>query len=766
MTLAPPAPDARQADVDSADLVVEGMTCASCVAFVDKTARRLPGVRGIDVNLPAGTARLDYDPDQTDPAAVAAALGEAGYASRVADGDQHLDLRAADEAERATHRHEHAAVWKRRAILGLVLWVPAEATHWGLRIAGHHAAWMTWLGVAVGTIVLLTAGRAFFANALAAARHRATNMDTLIALGGGTAYAYSAVALVGHLALGWPLAELYFLESAALFTLISLGHWLESAARERAGDAIRALLDLSPPTAVKLVADGEATVPAGELVAGDRVRVRPGTRVPADGVVEEGGGAVDESMLTGEPVPVAKRAGDEVIGGTVNAEGSLIVRVTAAGGDSTLAGIVRMVEHAQASRPPVQRLADRIAAVFVPAVLAIAAVTAAAWLAVGYAGDKPTAATWADAARATCSVLIIACPCALGLAVPAALMVGTGRGAKRGILLRDIDAIQNAERVDLVVFDKTGTLTTGRPSVIEVEHIGDMSEDELIRLAASAERGSEHPLAAAVVRYAQGRSIELAEATDFVSHPGLGVEATVDGRRVVVGTPVLANGAAGRGTGFQPVMAPDDRLEACPTSRRAATRATVAVDGRIAGTIYLADEPKPEAAGVVADLKRRGLRVALLTGDNRGAAEAVAAAVGIDEVHADVRPGGKRLVIDRLRREGRRVAMVGDGVNDAPALAAADVGIAVGGGTDAAKEAGHVVLVGDRLADVPVALRLSRATMRKVRQNLFFAFVYNVIAIPIAAMGLLSPIVAAGAMALSDVSVLGNALLLRRSRID
>ncbi len=759
MTLAPATNDptiSQATGLQPARLVVEGMTCASCVAFVDKTARKVGALNDLKIDLAAGRATFEYDPEQTDPGAVAAAISAVGYPSKVDSNEGDLSLRAAAEAERAVNRHEHAKQWRGRAILGLCLWVPTETLHWILYFSGHHMhgiTWMTWLGVGVSVIILLTAGLAFFRNAWIAAKNGAMEMDTLISLGGGTAFLYSTIALIGYL-FGWwnTLPDLYFVESAALFTLISLGHWLEAAARDRAGDAIRALLDLSPPTAIKIIESGEVEVPAGELLVGDRIRIRPATKVPADGIIEEGRGAVDESMLTGEPLPVAKQPGDEVIGGTVNTDGSLVVKVTAAGSESALASIVRMVEQAQASRPPVQRLADRIAAIFVPAVLVIALITAISWLIFGYGiRGWPAAQTWGMVARATCSVLIIACPCALGLAVPAALMVGTGRGAKRGILLRDVDAIQHAEKIDIIVFDKTGTLTTGKPTVVGVEPGDDMTEDELIRLAAAAESQSEHPLAAAIVRYAQGRSIILPAVTDFQNHPGLGVAATVEGRALLVGTP-----------SWQRLPA------AAATDTTTATIVAVAEDNRLLGRIYLADEPKPDAASVVATLKKMGLKVALLTGDRRETAELVARQVGIDAdmIYADVRPGGKKDVIDKLRAAGGRVAMVGDGVNDAPALAAADLGIAVGGGTDAAKEAGGLVLVGDRLTDIPVALRLSHATMTKVRQNLFWAFAYNIVLIPVAALGLVSPILAAAAMALSDVTVLGNALLLKRSKID
>ena len=770
-----------------------------CVANVTRALNRVEGVSSVDVNLPRGRARIDYDPARTAPDAVAAALSAAGYPAHVEHGED-LASRQAAEAHRQMHADHHGGAWKRRAIVGLALWLPVETLHWILYFSrGDHAAHagldlMTWLTVAAGTLITAYVGQAFFRGAWNAARRGTTDMDTLIALGGGTAFFYSTIALLGYLAGWWQtLPQLYFMEAAGLFTLIAIGHWLEGRARDQAGGAIRALLNLSPPTALRLprVGEGEnrdveqpAEVAAADLTAGDRILIKPGSRIPADGLVESGASAVDESMLTGEPIPVRKTVGDEVIGGTLNSDGSLVVTVTAAGVDTALAGIIRLVEQAQGSKPPVQKLADRISAVFVPVVLGVALVTGAAWVLLGYfaPGAIPqwmwsegqvawtTAHTWGAAARATCSVLIIACPCALGLAVPAAIMVGTGRGARRGILLRDIDALQSAEKVDVVVFDKTGTLTTGKPEVIAIEVArpgvvasSDMSKgsNELLRVAASLEAQSEHPLAQAIVRRARSDGISLDSAADFRNEPGLGVEATIAGRRYRVGHPDFALG------GGAPVQA----------IARGATAVHVVdwtdAEPRLLGAVILADQPKPDAREVVSRLREMGAEVHMLTGDSTAAAAAVAERVGIDlrNVHADIRPGGKKEIVERLRHSAaggtaRRVAMVGDGINDAPALAAADLGIAVGGGTDAAKEAGGIVLVGDRLHDVVAAMRLSRATMRKIRQNLFFAFVYNVVAIPFAAIGLAPPLLAAAAMAFSDVSVLGNALLLRRAKID
>jgi Cu+-exporting ATPase len=492
--------------------------------------------------------------------------------------------------------------------------------------------------------------------------------------------------------------------------------------------------------------------------------------------VVDGRSSVDESMITGEPLPVARAAGDTVIGGTVNQDGRLVVRVTKLGSESALGQIVRLVEGAQSSKPPVQRLADRIAAVFVPTVLAIALLTGIGWYAWGTTHDWEPARTWGMAAKAVCSVLIIACPCALGLAIPAALMVGTGLGARRGILIRDIDALQNAERISTVVLDKTGTLTEGRPVVSQVLSLNGMAEPEVLRLAAAAEQFSEHPLARAVVAHARERGLKLPELDSFTNEPGLGVVADFDGTRVLVGSEGLlrSHGAAGD-------AAVDGPREATPgTVVHVARRRDGAIE-RV-GQIVLNDKVKPDSAAAVAELHRLGLWTVLLTGDNSATARAVASQVGIKDVRAEVRPSEKADVVRELQRETKAldddafdavgvrgsvgVAMVGDGINDAPALAAADLGIAIGSGSDVAKEAGGIVLVGGSVRGVASAIRLSRATMRKVRQNLFLAFVYNVLAIPLAALGMLNPLVAAAAMALSDVSVIGNALLLRRTRID
>ena len=754
---------------------VSGMDCASCVAHVEKAALAVPGVREVSVNLARGRAVVKLDsPASADPHAIADAITHSGYPAAVESGVGNV------EEQRVAEQAHHVDSWLRRAVVALALWLPVELLHWILTLAsrtGSHAGhvgversvtpdhlWLTWIALITSTISILYVGSAFFRSAWKTLRRGTTNMDTLIAMGASVAYVYSLVALLGYLAGAWnQLPELYFMESTGLLALISLGHWLEARARASAGSAIRELLNLAPATALRISAgatpasplpmnSGDAgaapaeEVPVAEINKNDRVLVRPGDRVPIDGKVVDGRSSVDESMITGEPLPVLRQAGDEVIGGTINTDGALIVRVTRTGSETALAQIVKLVDQAQSSKPPVQRLADRIAAVFVPAVLCIALLTGIGWFAWGSAHHWPAARTWGELAKAVCSVLIIACPCALGLAIPAAVMVGTGRGAKRGILIRDIDALQHAETIDTVVLDKTGTITRGKPVVAEVVALNGTTADDLLRDAAAAELFSEHPIAKAIVAHARMRKIAVPEPESFRNEPGLGVIATVQGRELRVGNSELVADARASADGR--------------------TAVHVAAGGAAIGTITIADEIKADSVGAVAELRAIGMRTILLTGDNETTARSIAQQVGITDVRANVRPAGKADVVKELQSRRSHVAMVGDGVNDAPALAAADLGIAIGSGSDVAKEAGGIVLVGGSLHGVAAAIRLSRATMRTIRQNLVLAFLYNVLAIPLAAFGLLNPLIAAAAMALSDVTVIGNALLLRRAKID
>jgi Cu+-exporting ATPase len=762
-------------DLAEIDLQIDGMSCASCVSHVRRAALSVQGVQDAAVNLARGDARVRFDPRQAAPGQIAQAISRSGYTAILdqAPAEQHS---ADDQPARANQAHRlhkqamNTSRWARRAIIGLCLWLPIELWHWlmmsmGMRHAVHSTSMpLIWAALATSTAAMVFVGGGFYASAARALRRRTSNMDTLIALGATVAYGYSVVSLAGYVLGAWQtLPDVYFNEATGLLALISLGHWLEARARQSAGDAIQKLMELSPQRALRLdETDNAVEVDVADLRPGDRVLVLPGQRIPADGVVIEGESAVDEAMMTGEPIPRRRAPGDVVLGATVNGEGRLICRVTAAGQGSALASIVKLVETAQASRPAVQQLADAIAAVFVPAVLGIAVITALGWWGWATIHHWEAARAWAHGARAVCSVLIIACPCALGLAVPAAVMVGTGMGARRGILLRDISALQQAEKIDTVVLDKTGTVTQGRPQVSGVEAAPGVDAKKLLALAATAERFSEHPLAKAIVAHAQQQGIEPAEPESFRNYPGRGVMVAIENQTVLVGGASLPTHAG-------IADAPLDSAPAAPGQSVVYVWQMQNGNGtppRLLGRILLSDRLKNDSVTAVARLRAMKLHVVLLTGDNAAAAAAVAKELGIDQVHADVRPDGKLLVIRQLQEQGHRVAMVGDGINDAPALAAADLGIALAAGSDVAKETGGVVLMGASLSGVTAAVRLSQRTMRTIRVNLFLAFVYNVLAIPLAAIGVLSPLIAAAAMALSDVTVIGNSLLLRQRRID
>jgi Cu+-exporting ATPase len=633
----------------------------------------------------------------------------------------------------------------RRFWIGVVLTLPLVAIH----LFGPHdgPAWLGYLQLALATLVVFGCGLPFFRRAVTSVTTLNPNMFTLIALGVGSAYFFSlAVLFAGH-ELGH---DLYFEAAAAVVVLVLLGQVLELKARQRTGDAIRGLLGLAPKTARLVGPGGESDVPLELVRPGDVVRVRPGERVPVDGVVNDGRSAVDESMLTGEPAPVEKESGAKVVGGTVNGTGSLLVRAERVGSDTLLANIVRLVTEAQRSRAPVQRQVDRVARWFVPAVLLIAVVTFAAWLLV-----DDGEARLAHALRSAVAVLVIACPCALGLATPMAVMVGVGRGAEQGILVRDAEALEILHRADTLVLDKTGTLTEGKPRLTVLEPAGGFSDAELLRLLAGLEKGSEHPLAAAFVKAATERGVGLANASEFHSVTGKGVVGTVEGHSVVIGTAALL--------AEQGVDAGAARERSEQLRRDGQTVLLAAIDGRFAGLAAAADPVRATTPEALRDLHAEGLRVLMLTGDSRATAESVGRQVGIDEVIAEVLPADKAAVVARLQGEGHIVAMAGDGINDAPALAKADVGLAMGTGADVAMESAGVTLVKGDLRGVARARRLSRQTLSAIRQNLFLAFVYNALAIPLAAFGLLSPVVSGAAMSLSSVSVIINSLRLRRA---
>jgi Cu+-exporting ATPase len=657
----------------------------------------------------------------------------------------------------------------RRLWIAAVLALPVVVLDMGghLAGAGHwiDPALSHWIQAGFATPVVLWAGFPFFVRGWQSVASRNLNMFTLIAMGTGIAYAYSLAASVAPQV--FPAAfrmhggavPVYFEAAAVIVVLVLVGQVLELRAREATAGALKSLLDLAPKTARRLRVDGhDEDVALDVIAAGDRLRVRPGEKVPVDGQILEGESSIDESMVTGESLPVTRRAGDMATAGTVNGSGSFVMRADKVGRDTLLARIVQMVAEAQRSRAPIARLADRVAGWFVPAVIAVAAAAFAAW---SVFGPEPR---FGFALVAAVSVLIIACPCALGLATPMAIMVGVGRGARAGVLVKNAEALERMEAVDTLIFDKTGTLTEGRPKVVAVVAAPGFDEADVLRLAASVERASEHPLADAITAAAAARGLRLSEAADFASESGGGVGAVVDGKRVVIG-----NAAFLRAAGIDPAAleAEADRLRG-----EGATAVFVAIAGSLAGAIAVADPVKPAAAETVAALKRQGLRVVMLTGDNRITAQAVARRIGIDAVEAEVLPEHKGAAVEKLRREGRVVAMAGDGVNDAPALAAADVGIAMGTGTDVAIASAGLTLLNGDLGGVLRARRLSQATMRNIRQNLFFAFAYNAIGVPVAAgvlypvFGiLLSPVIGAAAMALSSVSVIGNALRLRSAKL-
>ena len=657
----------------------------------------------------------------------------------------------------------------RRLWVGAVLSVPLLILTMGAELLGWHLLPMRtsmWVQLALATPVVLWGGWPFFERFWASLKTRKLNMFTLIGLGVGTAYAYSLIATIFpqifpvSLKTMGGLVPVYFEAAAVITTLVLLGQVLELRARSATGAAIRALLGLAPKTARRVNADeSEEDVPLEHVDVGDLLRVRPGEKVPVDGIVTEGRSSVDESMISGEPVPVEKVPGEKVTGATVNGTGSLLMRAERVGRDTMLSQIVRMVADAQRSRAPIQALADKVSGWFVPAVVLVSVAAFIVWSLVG---PEPRLA---HALVNAIAVLIIACPCALGLATPMSIMVGTGRGATAGVLVKNAEALELMEKIDTLVVDKTGTLTIGKPKLVSVTTANGFDEAEVLRLAAALERGSEHPLAAAIVEGAEERGLDLPASSDFASHTGKGVTGTVDGRKVALGNAALMTDLA----------VDADPLQADADKHRAEGQGVmiVAIDGKLAGLVVVADPIKDSAVQAVAELRRAGIYIVMMTGDNRRTAEAVARRVGgIDEVIADVLPDQKQAKVEELRKQGRRVAMAGDGINDAPALAAADVGIAMGTGTDVAMESAAITLVKGDLGGIVRARHLSRAVMRNIRQNLFFAFIFNAAGVPIAAgvlypwFGiLLSPIIAGAAMSFSSVTVIGNSLRLRGVRL-
>lgn len=712
-------------------LPIEGMTCASCVGRVDKALRAVPGVVDVSVNLANERALVQAAPRATLAAELAEAVRRAGY--ETPGVSQANDLAKAEKRHGDTVRLVAAALLTAPLLLEM-------AAHWGL--LDLHLPPL--LALALATPVQFWAGAPFYAASWRALRARSANMDLLVALGTSAAYADSAVrALLDPT--GMP--ALYFEASAVVITLVLLGRWLEARAKASAAAALHALARLLPATARVERGGRIDEVPLEAVVIGDIVVVRPGERVPVDGTVVEGDSEVDESLITGESRPVAKSAEARLVGGSLNGSGLLRLRATAVGAGSTVARIVELVERAQASKAPVEKLVDRVSGLFVPIVLGLAALTFLGWWLID--GDASAGLA------AAVAVLVIACPCALGLATPTAIIVGTGVAARHGILIRDADALEQAGRVNAVVFDKTGTLTEGKPAVTEIVATRNMPLNDMLALAAAAQSGSEHPLARAVLAEARNRWLSMPPPSEFQALSGRGLAATVNGRAVLVGSRRLMDEQ-------KVAIAEATAAQEAAMEARGETVMHVAADRRLIGLIAVGDTLKPTAAAAIARLHARGIRTTILSGDNPGAVARVARELGVDQAVGGVLPENKLQEIARLRREGQVVAMVGDGINDAPALAAADIGIAMGTGTDVAINSAGLTLMRGDPGLVPEAIDLSRAILRRIRQNLFWAFIYNLAGIPVAALGLLDPVFAGAAMAFSSVSVVTNSLRLRR----
>jgi len=787
------APDGR------VDLPLKGMTCAACANTIERALGKARGVSAASVNFATKTATVRYDAAATSPAMLVDVVSGTGYeavlpesstafrpqqagsgdATRGMTAEEHAAMpagHAMDQGEdHSAHMHGNAdeqATLVRKVIVGAALSLPVlviAMSHGKIAIFNH--PYINWLQFALTLPVVVWCGAQFYRMAWMGLKHFRANMDSLVALGTGTAFLYSIAATIwpgffaaaqGSAMDGMTMVPVYYEAAAVIIVLVLLGKLLEARATGNTGAAIRHLIGLQAKAA-RVVRDGqERDIPVEQVIVGDTVIVRPGEKIAVDGKVETGDSAIDESMLTGESIPVEKRPGDAVFGATINTTGALTFRATKVGKDTALQQIVRLVQDAQGNKAPIARLADTISGYFTPVVLGIAVVTFVVWYFVA-----PIDTRLSMALLTFVSVLIIACPCALGLATPTAIMVGTGRGAEHGILIKGGEALETAHKLTAILLDKTGTITQGKPALTDVRALPGTTETDLVRLVASAERRSEHPLAAAIVEGAKTRGLTLAEPTTFKAIVGNGIEATVDGRAVLVGKRALL---ADRGIDTSVLDALADEL-----AEAGKTPMYAAIDGRPAGLVAVADRVKPESKAAIDEMKKMGLRVAMITGDNAKTAAAVAREVGIapDMVFAEVLPGNKADHVKRLQAQGLVVGMVGDGINDAPALAQADIGLAMGTGTDVAIEASDITLIRGDLRSVPEAIALSKATMRTIRQNLFWAFVYNALGIPIAAGvlypltgWLLSPIIASAAMALSSVSVVLNSLRLARARTE
>jgi P-type Cu+ transporter len=742
-------------------LPVEGMTCASCVARVEKTLKKIDGVEIANVNLATETVALSFDPGKTSFDVLANAIDRAGYRLVIPENVkptvsslrfEQKQLSESSHQEKSYRRLKHEFLFSLALTIPIMLVNMLSMTEWFMFHIPLLMNEVNTLLLILTTPVMIVSGKRFFKPAWKLAQHFAADMNTLVAIGAGAAFLYSTAVVVFP---QWfpsdtNLSDVYFDSAAVIITLILMGRMLEARAKHKASDSIKLLLGLQPKTARIVKDTKEIEIPIADVVVGDVLIVRPGERIPVDGVILEGNSSVDESMVSGESIPVEKTTRDRVIGGSINEKGSFEFLATAIGADTVVAHISKLVEEAQGSKAPIQHFADKIASVFVPVVIAIALSAFSIWyfaIGVGFSSALINAI----------AVLVIACPCALGLATPTAIMVGTGKGASLGVLIKNAESLERAHKINTIVFDKTGTITSGKPSVTDIQGFNGTDEQTILFLAASLEKKSEHPLGNAVVREAQNRSLSLVETDLFHSHTGFGVDGIVNDRKAIVGSEKIMHDSLidiSRASGA-----------ILRFSEQGKTPILVAVDGRLIGIIAVADMLHPLLKETVNELKEMGFELILLTGDNSRTAHAIAVRAGIEEVFAEILPHEKAEKIRNLQSMGKIVAMVGDGINDAPSLAQADVGIAIGTGTDIAMETADITLMKSDLRGVLKAIRLSRQTMRTIKQNLFWAFVYNSIGIPLAAIGLLNPMFAAGAMALSSVSVVANSLRLKSTRI-
>jgi Cu+-exporting ATPase len=741
------------------EMPVTGMTCANCAANIERTLnKKVPGVVTAAVNFASERVGVEYIPGTVDVDDIVTAIEKAGFGAIPPEEDS--DDGDVEQKSRDAEIRDQTRKFITGVLFALPLFVLSMGRDFGLIGQWSHSAWVNWLFWALATPVQFYTGWDYYVGGFKSLRNKSANMDVLVAMGSSVAYFYS-LAILFLPSLG---AHVYFETSAVIITLIKLGKMLEARTKGRTGGAIRKLIGLRPKTATIVLNDIEQEIPLTRVKVGDTVLVRPGERIPVDGLVLDGQSAVDESMLSGEPLPVDKQPGDTVIGGTINGEGLLRFSATRVGKETALAQIIRLVQEAQGSKAPIQALADKVAAVFVPAIILIALVVFILWWA--------ATGEFVPAMIRLVAVLVIACPCALGLATPTAIMAGTGKGAEQGILFKSSEALETATRLDTVVLDKTGTITMGKPAVADIISLDPdfRDTDDLLRIAASVEKGSEHPLGKAIVKEARSRELKLSKIEDFKASGGFGVKAVVDGNQVMIGKPGWFQES---GIDMTPAEKEINGLQS-----EGKTVMVVARDNELRGLISVSDTLKPESGDAIRELQTQNLKVVMLTGDNLQTAQTIGAQVNVDDIIAEVRPDEKAARIKELQQNGQRVGMVGDGINDAPALAQADVGLAIGTGTDVAIETAGVILSSGSLSGVPKAIQLSRATMRTIKQNLFWAFGYNVILIPIAAGILypfeslptmlreLHPILAALAMAFSSVSVVTNSLRLYKTEIN